>query len=92
MQPEARLSRKIRTTLEARGIFCFKIHGSGMMRAGLPDLIACVGGDFVGIEVKMPGNKPSAIQERVHELIREAGGRVIVAYSVEQVIEELASA
>ena len=41
MQPEARIGHAIRKALEARGAFVFKVHGSDMMRAGLPDLIVC---------------------------------------------------
>lgn len=59
------------------------------MQAGLPDLIACHDGKFIGIEVKMPGNKPSPIQIRVHQKIRKAGGEVIVAYSVADVMTAL---
>lgn len=76
---------KIRKFLEAEGVFVFKIHGGPTMLAGLPDLIACVRGRFVGIEVKQPGQKPSAVQEHVHRKIRKAGGEVIVATSVDDV-------
>lgn len=85
MQPEAKVGHKIREYLTSRGAFVFKVHGSGMMMAGLPDLIACIEGRFVGIEVKMPGNKPSARQLYVHRMIRNAGGEVIVAYGVDDV-------
>lgn len=84
-QPEARLQRRIQTYLKSIGAFPFKVHGSEFMMAGLPDLIVCYRGDFIGIEVKMPGNAPTDRQLYVHELIRRAGGRVIVAYAVEDV-------
>lgn len=85
MQPEARLSRRIRLWLEQQGHFAFKIHGGPTMMAGLPDLVAVVHGRFLGIEAKMPGNKASVRQRYVHGLIRKAGGVVIVAYSLEDV-------
>lgn len=85
MQPEAKVGKKIREYLTTHGAFVFKVHGGPTMMAGLPDLIACVEGRYVGIEVKMPGNKPSARQLYVHEQIRRAGGEVIVAYGVEDV-------
>jgi Holliday junction resolvase len=85
MQPEAKVGHKIRKFLMDRGVFVFKVHGSGMMMAGLPDLIACVQGRYVGIEVKMPGNKPSERQLYVHNLIRNAGGECIVAYGLDEV-------
>jgi Holliday junction resolvase len=89
MQPEARLAHKIRLQLTSLGAFVFKVHGSGMMKAGLPDLIVCHHGEYIGVEVKMPGNKPSKVQEHVHRQIKAAGGRVIVAYSVQDVLDAL---
>ena len=53
--------------------------------AGTPDLLLCVAGRFVGIEVKRPGEKPSAVQLACHAAIRAAGGVVIVADSVTDV-------
>jgi Holliday junction resolvase len=89
MQPEARLGHKIMDALRAHGAFVFKVHGSGLMMAGLPDLIVCYRGYFIGIEVKMPGNKASARQLFVHKQIRRAGGIVVVAYSMDDVDEAL---
>lgn len=82
MQPEARLAAEIRHALERHGAFVFKVHGSGMMLAGLPDLIVCYEGRYFGVEVKMPGNKPSKIQRHIHRKIEAAGGTACVAYSV----------
>ncbi len=86
MQPEARLGHQIRAALEARGSFVFKVHGSGMMMAGLPDLIACYRGQYVGFEVKMHGNKASKVQELIHGKIRGAGGYAAVVYSVDDAV------
>lgn len=47
-------------------------------RAGLPDLILCYRGLFIGVECKKRGERPSEIQLREHELIRRAGGICIV--------------
>lgn len=88
-QPEARLGRQIRKALEERGAFMFKIHGGPTMMAGLPDLIGVWKGRFIAIEVKMPGNHPSKIQERVIDKIRAAGGRVVVAHSVPEALTVL---
>lgn len=88
-QPEARLGRQIRKALEERGAFMFKIHGSSLMMAGLPDLIGVWRGRFIAVEVKMPGNHPSKIQEHVIGKIRAAGGRAIVAHSVPEALEVL---
>lgn len=84
MQPEAKIGKKIREYIENAGGFVFKVHGGPQMMAGLPDLIACIQGLFFGIEVKQPGQKPTARQEFVHRMIRRSGGVVIVAHSVEE--------
>lgn len=89
-QRESKLSRKIMTALEAEGIFCFKIHGGPMMMAGLPDIIACVDGKFIGFETKMPeGKEPSKIQAFIHTKIRQSGGDVYVVRSVAQALSRV---
>lgn len=91
-QAESRLSRKIATEIRAQGHFCFKIHGSEYMMAGLPDLIVCAEGHFIGLETKMPGEEhnTSRRQDYVHGLIRDAGGTVAVVSSVEQALQVIA--
>jgi len=91
VQPEAKLGHKIRDALEKRGAFVFKVHGGPMMMAGLPDLVVCYRGRYIGLEVKMPGNKPSPIQERVGSKIHSALGEWGVVYSVEEAVNFLDS-
>jgi hypothetical protein len=85
MQPEAKIGKKIREYLKQIGAFHFKIHGSAAMMAGLPDLIVCYQGNFIGIELKQPGRRATPRQEFVHSKIRAAGGVVIVADCVDDV-------
>lgn len=91
MQPEAKIGRAIRAYLESVGAFTFKVHGSPQMMAGLPDIICCYKGYFIGIEVKQPGQKPSQRQEFVMSLIQRSGGVAIVATGVERVQEVIES-
>lgn len=87
-QKESKLSRKIMNELTKRGAFCFKVHGGPWMMAGLPDIIACVDGRFIGLETKLPsGGDPSMIQAFVHTKIADAGGQVFVVRSVEQAVK-----
>lgn len=60
-----------------------------MMMSGLPDIIGCYRGRFIAVEVKMPGNKPSPVQERVIQKIWDAGGSALVAHSVEEALKVL---
>ena len=92
-QPEARLSRDIMTALRARGWFCFKVHGSEYVMAGLPDIIVCVDGKFVGLETKMPDKRDntSARQDYVHQKILDAGGAAVVVCSVDEAVAACAA-
>lgn len=87
-QPEARISRAILDALKARGIFAFKVHGGPTQMAGLPDILACVDGIFVGLETKTPAQRKNVgpRQVRVHELIKESGGFVSVVCSVREAL------
>jgi hypothetical protein len=88
-QAESRLSRRIMQALEAEGIFCFKVHGGATMMSGLPDIVACVHGHFVGLETKLPGNEgdTSTVQKLIHGKIRKAKGAAEVVTSVDQALE-----
>lgn len=86
-QPESRISRAILDYLKRQRIFAFKVHGGPNQMAGLPDILACVDGIFVGLEVKVPGKRhnTSLKQKRVHQLIGESGGLAFVVCSVPEV-------
>lgn len=91
-QRESKLSQQIMNALRARGIFCFKVHGSEMMESGLPDIIACVGGSFVGLETKHPETRDdvSPKQALIHKRIRLSGGMATVVCSVAEALEVVA--
>lgn len=93
-QPESKLSRQIMTALRIEGYFCFKVHGSDTMMAGLPDIIVCAAGLFIGLETKMPGKRTntSPRQRYVHEQIIEAGGQAYVVTSVQEALSVVAAA
>jgi hypothetical protein len=94
-QRESRLSRQIMKTLrtELKPCFCFKVHGSEFMMAGLPDIVGVCRGLFFSIETKVAGKEGnvSAVQELVHAKIRRAGGIVIVTSSASDALEQLRS-
>lgn len=87
-QRESKLSRKIMAGLRAEGWFCYKNHGSEYTMAGLPDIVACVEGYFVGLEVKMPESRDnvSATQQHVHSLIEHSGGSCFVVTGVKEAV------
>lgn len=58
-------------------------------QAGVPDIIACIKGRFVAIEVKRPKQKPKPIQYAWLEAIKAAGGIAFWADNLESVKEVL---
>ena len=81
---ESQLQKKIlRYLSQLEGCECFKIISAN--KAGVADIVCCYRGKFVAIEVKVGSNKPTALQERFLERIKEAGGVAIVAYDLDDV-------
>lgn len=90
MTAEKKVENAIKRYLDSLGAYHVKIHGSAYMPAGTPDILACVNGKFVGIEVKRPkGGVVSKLQELKIKQIRNAGGVAFVATSVDEVKKEL---
>lgn len=85
-QPESKLSTKIMDAWRKRGAFCYKVHGSEYQMAGVPDISGVYKGYSVWCETKMPGNHTSKIQDYRIRQIRDAGGHVVIAYSVEEAL------
>lgn len=63
-------------------IFYFKEHGGPYGQSGVPDIIACYKGRFLGLEAKLPHGKLTALQRRAIDSINAAGG---IARRVESV-------
>jgi len=80
--------------LRAEGYFCFKVHGSEFMMAGLPDIIVCAEGLFIGLETKMPQSRGnvSPRQLYVHSQIQNAGGMATVVCSPSEALNAIALA
>lgn len=87
-QNETKIQRQVQDYLKSIGAYCFKVHGSIYMRAGIPDIICCYNGLFIGIETKDYGNTPSELQKAHGRQIKKAKGIFMVAYSVEDVKKE----
>ena len=65
--------------------FCWKEHGGMYGTAGIPDIIACIGGRFVAFEVKTATGVVSKLQEITIQRIRDAGGIACVVRSANDV-------
>jgi len=58
---------------------------------GTADILACFRGRFIAIECKIGRNKPTPAQSAFLDMVRDAGGAAIVAYSVDDVQNLLTS-
>jgi hypothetical protein len=87
-QPEARLVARILLALEAEvGGLWTKIHASPFQRSGFPDIVGCLEGLFIALEVKLPGNDLSPLQEHMIHAIRTKGrGYATRVSSVEEAV------
>jgi len=83
---EKRLVDKIVKALRERGVWVYKTHGGAYTRAGVPDLLLCVDGWFVGMEIKLPGCQPTKRQQYEHDQIQAAGGVAIVITSTDEAL------
>ena len=84
-----------------KDIFAFRINvqgvplhnGSGRFRPsphrGIADIIASVGGAFLGIEVKSKKGKQSAYQKVFEDYVKASGGHYLLARSLDDVIQKI---
>ena len=73
---EASLQRKCQSVIKRYGGYVFKNNGNMFTESGRPDLVACIKGKFVGIELKRKGhlNEVSEAQKITGQKIINAGG------------------
>ena len=77
---EKEFEKKVKAFLKDRGCWVLKTWSNGVQRQGVPDLLVCCGGYFVGVELKAEKGRPSDLQLWNIEEIRKAGGIAIVLY------------
>jgi Holliday junction resolvase len=78
MTPEKRVKVKICKTLDKMGAYRFYASTGGYGSSGVPDIIACYRGRFIGIEAKANGGKPTALQLKNLNDIENCGGQALV--------------
>ena len=76
--PEKKVKDKVVATLKETGAYYFFPATHGYGRSGVPDIIGCLNGKFFAIECKAGNNKPTALQEREMQRIRDTGGNTLV--------------
>ena len=88
LTPESKVKKEITNYLKELGAYYFFPVTSGFGRSGVPDIVACLDGKFVGIECKAGDNQPTALQVKNLKAIRSAGGLSFCVNSV-KVLREL---
>jgi Holliday junction resolvase len=76
--PEGAVKRAVTKILKAHGAYYFYPVTGGFGRSGVPDIVACYKGRFIGIECKAGNNKPTALQQKNLNDIMKAGGFSLV--------------
>ena len=80
MAAEKNFENKIKNFLKAQNCWFVKYFANRNTKSGVPDILACVNGYFVAIEVKGENGKPTPLQVWNRDKIREAGGISVILY------------
>lgn len=80
MGKEKIFEQKVKNYIAWNNGWCVKYFANGFTKSGIPDILACVSGVFLGIEVKAENGKPSELQLYTVREIRKAGGIGMILY------------
>lgn len=80
MGAEKKFENKVKAFLKQQGCWNLKTWSNGVQRTGVPDLLVCCNGRFVGVELKAQNGKPSELQLYNLRKIEESGGYAILLY------------
>lgn len=78
MAQEKRFETKIKKFLDEQGCWCVKFFANAYTKKGIPDLLCCVNGFFLAIEVKAENGRASELQKWNIDKIRSCGGKAII--------------
>jgi hypothetical protein len=77
--PEKKVKDKVKKILAEFGAYYFMPATGGYGKSGVPDIVACFKGKFLGIECKANGGKPTALQEKnLMQIIGVGGFSILV--------------
>lgn len=81
MATEKNFENKVKDFLKKEKCWFVKYWGGGeFTKAGIPDILCCCNGYFLGIEIKAPKGKPSELQKWNIKRINESCGIGVVLY------------
>lgn len=77
---EKQFETKVKQFLKSHDVWFIKIWGGGFQKAGIPDLLCCINGHFVAIELKGTNGTPTELQKYNIRKINESGGIGLILY------------
>lgn len=80
MGKEKLFENKIKKWLQDHNCYHVKFFANAYTKKGVPDILACVNGYWVAIEVKAPEGVVSELQLHNIRKIRESGGLAYIVY------------
>lgn len=80
LMKEKAFEEQVKKFLREQGCWVLKTWSNGIQREGVPDLLVCCNGFFLGIELKAETGHPSELQLWNIDQIRKAGGFAMVLY------------
>lgn len=88
---ERDLVEKVKRELKRQGVYAVKTTPPATEK-GTPDILACVDGVFVGLELKQPGKHRDRMQAHRAEQIERAGGLAFEIHDLKELAHALARA
>lgn len=78
MAQEKLFENKIKKFLDENNCWYVKFFANAYTKKGIPDLLCCVNGFFLAIEVKAENGKATDLQKLNIDKIRSCGGKAII--------------
>lgn len=81
MAAEKIFENKVKKYIEDQDGWQVKFFANRMTKNGIPDILACINGYFVAVEVKAKNGKPSELQKHnIKKINYEANGIAVILY------------
>lgn len=80
MAQEKEFEKQVKQFLQANNCWVLKTWSNGVQREGVPDLLVCCNGHFIGVELKAEHGHPTELQKWNIRQINYAGGLAFTLY------------